>query len=103
MNRLPIQKRAQIIAALVEGTGINAIVRMTGISKPTTLKLLKDVGKACMEFENKILRNLPCKHIESDEIWSFCYAREKNLPMDKRGQFGYGGVGQFPITRIIGP
>jgi IS1 family transposase len=92
MNRLSIQKRAQVIAALVEGTAINAIVRMTGISKPTILKLLKDMGEACMEFENKTLRNLPCKHIESDEIWSFCYAKEKNVPKDKRGQFGYGDI-----------
>jgi IS1 family transposase len=65
---------------------------MIGISKPTILKLLKNVGEACMEFENKTLRNLPCKHIESDEIWSFCYAKEKNVPKDKRGQFGYGDV-----------
>lgn len=92
MNRLSLKQRAQVISALVEGTAINAIVRMTGISKPTILKLLKDVGEGCMEFENKTLRNLPCKHIESDEIWSFCYAKEKNVPKDKRGQFGYGDV-----------
>jgi len=92
VNRLPIQKRAQVIAALVEGTAINAIVRMTGVSKPTILKLLKDVGEACMAFENKALRDLPCKRIQCDEIWSFCYAKEKNVPMDKQGQFGYGDV-----------
>jgi len=92
MNRLSLTKRAQILSALVEGTAINAIVRMTGISKPTILKLLKDVGEACMEFENKALRNLPCKRIQCDEIWSFCYAKEKNVPYDKRGEFGYGDV-----------
>jgi IS1 family transposase len=92
MNRLTLQKRAQVLSALVEGTAINAIVRMTGISKPTILKLLKDVGEACMAFENKTLRNLPCRHIESDEIWSFCYAKERNVPKAKRGQFGYGDV-----------
>lgn len=92
MNRLSLQQRAQVISALVEGTAINAIVRMTGISKPTILKLLKDVGAACMEFENKTLRNLPCKHVECDEVWSFCYAKDKNVPLDKEGQFGYGSV-----------
>jgi IS1 family transposase len=92
MNRLSLTKRAQILSALVEGTAINAIVRMTGVSKVTILKLLKDVGEACLEFENKALRNLPCKRIECDEIWSFCYAKEKNVPYEKQGQFGYGDV-----------
>jgi IS1 family transposase len=92
MNRLSIEKRTQIISALVEGNAINAIVRMTGISKPTILKLLKDVGEACMKFENAALRNLTCKRIQCDEIWSFCYAKEKNMPSDKKGQFGFGDV-----------
>jgi len=92
MNRLTIQKRAQILSALVEGTAINAIVRMTGVSKVTILKLLKDVGEACLKFENEALRNLPCKKIQCDEIWSFCYAKEKNVPHDKQGQLGYGDV-----------
>ncbi len=92
MNRLSLTKRAQILSALVEGTAINAIVRMTGVSKVTILKLLKDVGEACLEFENKALRNLPCKRIECDEIWSFCYAKEKNVPYEKQGQFGFGDV-----------
>lgn len=92
MNRLSLQKRTQIIAALVEGTAINAIVRMTGISKVTILKLLRDVGEACLSYESKTLRNLTCKRIQCDEIWSFCYAKEKNVPMDKKGQFGFGDV-----------
>jgi IS1 family transposase len=92
MNRLSLTKRAQILSALVEGTAINAIVRMTGVSKVTILKLLKDVGEACLAFENKALRNLPCKRIECDEIWSFCYAKEKNVPYEKQGQFGFGDV-----------
>jgi len=96
MNRLSIQKRTQILSALVEGTAINAIVRMTGVSKVTILRLLEDVGEACLAFENKALRNLPCRYIECDEIWSFCYAKEKNVPYDKQGQFGYGDVGHGP-------
>jgi IS1 family transposase len=92
MNRLSLTKRAQILSALVEGTAINAIVRMTGVSKVTILKLLKDVGEACLNFENETLRNLTCKHIQCDEFWSFCYAMEKNVPQDKKGQFGYGDM-----------
>jgi IS1 family transposase len=92
MNRLTIQKRVQIVAALVEGTAINAVSRMTGVSKVTILKLLKDVGEACAVFEDKALRNLPCKRIQCDEIWNFCYAKEKNVPPDKKGQFGFGDV-----------
>lgn len=92
MNRLTIEKRTQIIAALVEGTAINATARMTGVSKVTILKLLKDVGQACAAFENKTLRNLTCKRIQCDEIWNFCYAKEKNVPADKKGHFGFGDV-----------
>jgi IS1 family transposase len=92
MNRLSLRERAQVISALVEGTAINAIVRMTGVSKPTILKLIRDVGEACIEFEGKALRNLNCKRIECDELFSFCYAREKNVPQDKKGQFGFGDV-----------
>lgn len=92
MNRLTVAKRVQIISALVEGNSINATARMTGVSKVTILKLLKDVGEACAAFEHKALRNLPCKQIQCDEIWSFCYAKEKNVPQSKRGQFGFGNV-----------
>jgi IS1 family transposase len=92
LNRLTIAKRVQIIAALVEGNAINATARMTGVSKVTILKLLKDVGEACAAFENKALRNLPCKRIQCDEIWNFCYAKEKNVPSNKKGQFGFGDV-----------
>jgi IS1 family transposase len=92
MNRLTVEKRTRIISALVEGNAINATARMTGVSKPTILKLLKDVGEACAAFEDKALRNLPCKRIQCDEIHNFCYAREKNVPADKKGQFGFGDV-----------
>ena len=92
MNRLSIEKRTQIISALVEGNSINATARMADVSKVTILKLLRDVGEACLAFENKALRNLPCKNIQCDEIWSFCYAKEKNVPEKFRGKFGFGDV-----------
>jgi len=92
MNRLTREKQAQVVAALVEGTSVNATVRMTGVAKNTILKLLADLGNACIEYQDKALRNLTCKRIQCDEIWQFCYAKEKNVPEEKRGQFGFGDV-----------
>ena len=92
MNKLNRTKQAQVIAALVEGNSIRAVERMTGTAKHTILKLLKDVGIACADYQDKMLRNLNCKRIQVDEIWQFCYAKIKNIPKDKRGIFGYGDV-----------
>ena len=92
MNKLSIEKRTQIISALVEGCSINATCRMTDTSKHTVLKLLHDLGMACTKYHDEHLNNLSCKHIQCDEIWSFCYAKQANLPPEKQGQFGYGDV-----------
>jgi len=92
MNRLPVEKRAQIIRCLVEGNSIRSTVRITGSSKNTITKLLIDVGKACNKYQDEILRNLKCSRIQVDEIWSFCYAKQKNVPEKKQGTFGYGDV-----------
>jgi IS1 family transposase len=92
MNTLTQQKRCQVISALVEGNSIRATVRMTGVSKNTIAKLLVELGAACSQYLDKALVNLNCKRIQCDEIWSFCYAKEKNVPQEKRGQFGYGDV-----------
>ena len=95
MNTLKKEKQRQVVAALVEGNSIRATCRMTGVAKNTVVKLLVDIGKACSEYQDKALRNLPCKKIQCDEIWAFCYAKEKNVPKDKKGQFGYGDVWTF--------
>ena len=92
MNRLSTEKRAQIIASLVEGNSIRATVRMTGAAKNTVAKLLVDLGAACAEYQDAALRDLPCTTIECDEIWAFCYAKAKNVPQEHRGTFGYGDV-----------
>jgi IS1 family transposase len=92
MNKLSTEKRRQVVAALVEGNGIRATVRMTGVSKNTIAKLLVELGAACSEYLDKALVKLNCKRIQCDEIWSFCYAKEKNLPEELRGKFGYGDV-----------
>jgi len=92
MNRLSIEKRSQIVGMLVEGNSMRAISRMANCSINTVTKLLIDVGKSCFHYQDEILRNLPCKRIQCDEIWSFCYAKEKNVPKERKGELGYGDV-----------
>ena len=92
MNRLTTEKRAQIIAALVEGNSIRATVRMTGAAKNTVTKLLVDLGEACAEYQDRVFRDLPCTTIQCDEIWAYCYAKQKNVPEEHKGEFGYGDV-----------
>src|SRR5437870_196791 len=79
MNKLDSTKRAQVVAALVEGNSIRATVRMTGVAKNTVAKLLVELGAACAEYLDKALVNLPCKRVQCDEIWSFVYAKQKNV------------------------
>jgi len=92
MNKLPVAKRAQILGMMVEGVSIRAISRMTGASKNTIVKLLADAGQACSEYQDRTLVNLPCKRLQADEIWSFVYAKQKNVPQEMRGRFGVGDV-----------
>ena len=92
MNKLNRTKQAEVISALVEGNSIRAIERMTGIAKHTILKLLKDVGVAAADYQDRTLRSLKCKKVQVDEIWQFVYAKQKNVPAEKKGQFGYGDV-----------
>lgn len=92
MDALPLERQTRVLSALVEGNSIRATVRMTGVAKNTVVKLLADLGTACAEYQRKTLRNLSCKRVQCDEIWSFCYAKEKNVPEDRRGKLGYGDV-----------
>lgn len=91
MNRLSIEDRARVIGCLVEGNSIRATVRMTGVAKNTVAKLLVDIGRACTEYQDKAMRNLTCKRIQCDEIWSFVGAKEKNVPDAEKGK-GRGDV-----------
>ena len=92
MNKLSTEKRVQVIKCLVEGNSIRSTVRITGIAKNTIVKLLMNVGNACARYQDKVFRNLPCERLECDEIWSFCYSKDKNVPDKFKGQFGYGDV-----------
>ena len=92
MNRLNKEQRTKIVAALVEGNSLRATARMCDVAFNTVLKLVPQIGAACAEYQDRTFRKLRCKRIQCDEIWSFCYAKSKNVPSDKQGQFGYGDV-----------
>ena len=92
MNRLTTEKRVQVVRCLVEGNSIRSTVRMTGAAKNTVTKLLVDLGEACAKYHAENVVEVPSRRIQCDEIWSFCYAKQKNVPADKRDTFGYGNV-----------
>lgn len=79
MNRLDADRRAQVVRCLVEGNSIRSTVRITGVAKNTVAKLLVELGTACTKFMDEAMRNLPCQRLQCDEIWSFVYAKEKNV------------------------
>lgn len=92
MNRLTRQERAQILHLLCEGQSIRAVTRLTGASKNTVAKLLVTAGHACAAYQDKALRNLTCKRIQMDEIWSFVYAKAANVNKAKAAPESAGDV-----------
>lgn len=92
MNRLSLQDRARILGFLVEGNSMRAASRMADVSINTVTKLLVDVGTACAAYQDKTLRNLSCKRIQCDEIWSFCYAKARNAPAEMKAMGQAGDV-----------
>jgi IS1 family transposase len=92
MNVLSTKDRARILTLLVEGMAINAVSRATGVSKNTILKLLVRVGSACLDYQDRVMRNLKLKRLEADEIWQFVGMKQKNVPEEFRGVLGYGDV-----------
>ncbi|MGA9049149.1 MAG: IS1 family transposase [Dehalococcoidia bacterium] len=95
MNKLSIERQAQIIKVLCEGNSIRSTARITGTAINTIISLLQNVGLACMKYQDTHLVNLTTKRIECDEIWAFCHAKEQNLPPEIKDQFGQGDVWTF--------
>jgi IS1 family transposase len=95
MNRLSVDRQSRIIKVLCEGNSIRATARITDVAINTVAKLLRDIGAACLEYQDAIMHNLPCKKLQCDEIWSFVYAKAKNVPEEHNGEFGYGDVWTF--------
>ena len=92
MNKLDRESRAQILGMMVEGVSMQSITRLTGASKNTVAKLLKDAGEVCIAYHHEHVRNVSAKRVQCDEIWSFCGMKEKNVPQEKRGTLGLGDV-----------
>src|ERR1700693_6280980 len=90
MNKLDLAKRAQVLTLLVEGMSLRATARAADVSYNTVCKLFADAGHVCAEYQDKALRDLPCKRLQLDEIWSFVYAKQKNVPESKKGSAGDG-------------
>jgi len=92
MNRLDKSERAKVLSSLVEGNSIRATCPMTGAANGTVIKLLVDIGAACKAYHDAHVFMVPSRLVQCDEIWSFCYAKEKNIPADMQGVFGVGDV-----------
>lgn len=92
MNKMSTAKRVQVISALMEGAGVNATVRMTGVSKPTILKLVADLGAVCWEYHDKHVRNVKARRIQCDEIWAVNYCKDANKAKAKRAPANAGST-----------
>lgn len=103
MNKLPLEKQTQIINLLVEGNSLRATARICDVSRNTVNKLLVEVGKACQKFHNETVKNVTAKRVQCDEIWSFVYAKAKNVPEIKQGQAGdvWTWVGIDADTKLV--
>jgi IS1 family transposase len=85
MNKLPFEKRRQILHAMVEGNSVRGIARLVDVSPVTVLRYLALAGTACARFHDTAVRNLKIQHASADEIWSFVFAKDKNAnPAMKR-------------------
>jgi len=92
MNKLPAESRAQVLQMMAEGLSLRAITRLTSISRTTLIKLLEDAGQAFSEYQDRVLMNLPCRRVQVDEAWAFCYAKQKNVPTAKKAPEGAGDI-----------
>ena len=105
MNKLTTEEKVRVVSCLVEGNSLRATTRMTGTHRGAIQKLLVELGAACSAYQDKVFRNLNCKRIQCDEIWSFCYAKDKNIPEDLKGKHGIGSVWTWvaldPDTKLV--
>lgn len=92
MNRLSAADRARLLSALVEGNSLRSISRMAGVSINTVSKFLEDLGEVCEDHHDRHVRGVKARRVQCDEIWAFCYAKDKNLPAHMRGKPGVGSV-----------
>lgn len=91
MNRLSIEKRSQVVAALIEGNSVRSTCRMTGVAKGTVLTLIANLGEACAAYHDEHVRNVRAHRVQCDEVWSFCYGKDKNVSDEQKAD-GAGSV-----------
>jgi IS1 family transposase len=105
MNKLPLAKRVQILSMLCEGSSMRSISRVADVSINTVTKLLEDAGEACAAFQYNAVRGVKARRVQCDEIWSFCYAKEKNVPIAKAPSVQAGDVWTWtaidPDTKLV--
>jgi IS1 family transposase len=92
MNKLPIEKRRQILAMLCEGSSMRSISRIVDVSINTVSKILVEAGEACLILHDETVQNVKASRIQCDEIWSFCHAKQKNVASAKAAPKGAGDV-----------
>jgi IS1 family transposase len=92
MNKLPSEKRAQILHLLCEGNSLRATSRLADVAYNSGAKLFVDAAKACLDYQDRTLRNLKCRRLQLDEIWSFVYAKQKNVAGAKNAPANAGDV-----------
>src|SRR5687767_8515082 len=92
MNKLTHEQRCAVIRCLVEGCSIRSTVRITGVAKNTIQNLTIEVGQACLDYQDKVFKKLISKRVQCDEIWNFCYCKDKNVPDSMKGQPGIGSM-----------
>jgi IS1 family transposase len=92
MNKLPLEKRVQILSMLVEGSSMRSVSRVVGVSINTVVKMLIDAGKVCEAFHDANVHDVPSRRVQADEIWSFCFAKEKNASVEMKAAGTAGDV-----------
>src|SRR5579863_471753 len=90
MNKLPVEKRVQILSMLCEGSSMRSISRVTDVSINTVTKLLIDAGTACAAFHDEKVRNVKARRIQCDEIWAFTHCKQRNVSTAKAAPAGAG-------------
>src|SRR5271154_1587685 len=104
MNRISLSRRTQVINCLVEGNSIRSTERMTNTHRDTIMRLLVEVGTGCAKIMDKQMRDLPCKRVQVDEIWSFVGKKQRQLtPHDDRSRLGdqWTFVAIDPDTKLV--
>jgi len=92
MNKLPLAKRTQILSMLCEGSSMRSISRVADVSINTVSKLLAEAGEACLAIHDEMVRGVTASRVQADEIWSFCYSKEKTVARAKAAPEGAGDV-----------